>query len=168
MDTDPPAPENSFYTDDVKVTVDMLKSEWSLGPESAVPAIEYEPEKYMTDARTGMIYVYQISRNSSISTTDYRTLRRTSDIGIRVATRFRDVHFAWCDEVYRILMANRRRGQHFNRGYTYLEVTGDRMSTDPSGWYTTTIDVRYVTYNAPIRTPGFGDKINKKYESDKP
>ena len=158
---DDPVPETNLYSDDVRLIADMIREEWSLGPGNEVN-IEYMPESTMGTARVGQVYTYLISRNNRISTTDYRTLERHTRIGIRVSNRFRENHYLWCDEIYRILMANRRCGQKRLNRYTFLEVTGDRMFNDLQGWYTTTIDIELTSYNVPIRSAGFGDEINRR------
>lgn len=154
-----PVPETNLYSDDVRLICDIIREGWSIELEDPLN-IEFEPEQFMVNARTGNIFVYHISRTNSINTVDYRTLMRTSKVGIRVATRFRDAHFRWCDEVYRILMANRRIGKPGFGNYTYLEIMGDRSFTDASGWYVTTLDVALRSYNTPLRSAGFGDELN--------
>jgi hypothetical protein len=155
-----PVPETNLYSDDVRLVCSIIKDEWSIGLEDPLN-IEFEPEQFMVNARIGNVFVYHISRTNSINTTDYRTLRRTSKVGVRVATRFRDAHFRWCDEVYRILIANRRIGKPGFRNYTYLEVLGDKSFTDASGWYVTTYDVSLTSFNTPLRSAGFGDEQNR-------
>lgn len=160
--TDEPMRETWLYSDDVRLITNLIKDQWSIGYDNPLN-IDYEPEQFWVQGRIGNVFVYHISRDNRISTVDYRTLQRTSRIGIRVANRFRKNHFQWCDEVYRILMANRRLGK--GRGnlctYTYLEVTGDRSFNDLSGWYVTTFDVNLISYNTPLMTAGMGDEINK-------
>lgn len=46
--------EESFFTDDVKLIADMLKTDWSLGPENS-PNVNYEPSAFLTNARVGTI-----------------------------------------------------------------------------------------------------------------
>ena len=154
-------PEFDLYSDDVRMIYNLLKEGWSIGLENPLNA-EFEPEQELVNARIGNIYVYHVSRENSISTVDYRTLRRQSKVAVRVATRFRKNHFEWCNEVYRILMANRRLGLgHCGlHNYTYLEVTGDRQFTDLSGWYVTTFDVKLTGYMTPLCSSGFGDERN--------
>ena len=59
-------------------------------------------------------------------------------------------------------MANRRAGKKRLGGYSYLEINNERFSNDLVGWFTTTIDIKMVSYNTPLRSAGFGDDINKK------
>ena len=150
-----------MYEDDAKLIADMLKDQWSLdiGQELVVA---YEPSGYMIDSRVGSIYVYLLNRSNRIASADYRTLERHTRVSIRVSNQFRNNHFLWCDEVYRILMANRRAGKGPLGGNTYLEVLSDRTQNDLSGWHTTTIDIDLVSFNTPLRTAGFGDRINRK------
>lgn len=159
-------PETNLYSDDVRMLTEIIQDNWSIGLDNPLN-IEFEPEQFMVNARVGNIFVYHVSRDNRISTVDYRTLHRTSKAGIRVANRFRENHFTWCDEVYRILMANRRlgKGEYGLRTYTYLEVLGDRSFIDLSGWYVTTYDVQLTSYNTPLRSAGFGDEINMSIES---
>ena len=157
-----PLPELRFYTDDPKLITEMLKREWSLDTMNMPLSIAYEPEQFMTNSRVGHIYVYEVSHSAQPSTTDYRTLERESHLNIRVANRFRDVHYVWVNEVYRILMANRRAGARMLNGYTRIEVLNDRPYNDASGWYVTVIDVKLITPHMPIMSPGFGDIINRE------
>ncbi len=152
-----------MYSDDAKMIAEMLRDQWSLGPQQEAN-ITYIPEQIMVSARVGNIFVYRVSRNNRISTTDYQTLQRQSNLSIKVSTRFRENHFAWCEEVYRILLANRRKGHAEMGGWLFLEITNDRSMVDLSGWYTTTIDIRLTTYAKPIHSAGFGDRINKIVE----
>ena len=158
---DDPVPETPLYTDDVRMINDMFEEQWSLGPGHELNTT-FEPSSYMVNARLGQIYVYQTSRNNRISSTDYRTLERRSHISIRVSNPNRDEHYLWCDEVYRILVANRRRGQNRFGGYTYLELHDDHTSNNQIGWYTTTIEIELISFNTPLRSAGFGDRINRQ------
>lgn len=154
-------PEPEMYCDDAKLIADMLKDQWALGTQDQAN-ITYIPEQIMVNARVGSIFVYPVSRTNRISSVDYQTLQRVSNLSIKVSTRFREDHFDWCNEVYRILLANRRRGQKCMNGWLFLEITGDHQLRDLSGWYSTTIDVRLTTYNKSIQSAGFGDTINTK------
>lgn len=155
--------ESELYPDNAKMIADMIKKQWSLGAQNECN-VGYIVEQLMASARVGYIFVYPISTANQIASTDYHTLQRTARLGIKVSTRMRENHYAWCEEVMRILMANRRRGHKCMRGWLYLEVTGDRQTPDLSGWYTTTFEVKLTTYAKPIRSAGFGDKINKMIE----
>lgn len=163
MDTDPPE-ENILFNDDPMMICNMLKNEWSLGEED-FPTITCIPEEYMSSARVATIYVYQISRYNSVSTVDYATLQRTSFIAIRLNTRFRHKFYQYMQEVYRILAANRRLGAKNLNGYHYFEIINDRIQNDLSGWYTCTLDVKLTAYVYPLRTAGFGDRINRLIEN---
>ena len=156
-------PENKFYTDDAGLIANMLKEQWSLGPDY-MPNVTYIPEEMAVNSRLGMIFVYRLTRQNRITTVDYRTYGRDSYVSIKISTRLRKDMFAFADEVYRILLANRRLGQDRMEGYTYLEIQNDRELRDLSGYYTTTIDVRLVTYNKAIRSAGFGDTINRQID----
>lgn len=164
MDFHPPEPETPMYTDDVSLVAQMLKDQWSLGPDQE-PNIQFEPEAFMANSmtetgRNGLIYVYQLSRTNRVASTDYRTLERTSHISIRVSNRFRNIHYLWCDEVYRILLANRRLGNADLNGYTFLEINNDQQSNDLSGYYTTTFDIKLTCYASPIRSHGFSRPVH--------
>lgn len=161
MNTTTPEQETLLYADEPKMIAELLRDNWSLGPDD-IPTIAYNPEEYMTSARVAFIYVYRISRYNSISSTDYRTLQRTSFIAIRLNTRFRHKLIEYMNEVYRILMAHRRMGQKGLGGFTFFEVINDREQNDMSGWYSVTMDLKLTTYNCPILTDGFG----QKYRSD--
>ena len=163
-DTDP-VEENVLFNDDPMLLVKMLKEGWTkdLGNPPTFTCI---PEEWQTPARVALIYVYHISRYNSISTIDYSTLQRTSFLAIRINVRNRAKLYEYMQEVYRILMANRRRGADDLNGYTYFEVINDRIANDLSGWYSCTLDVKMTAYVYPIRSAGFGNKINKIIEDN--
>jgi hypothetical protein len=163
-DTDP-VEENILFNDDPRLIVDMLKRDWSLGVEDT-PTITCVPAEFMSSARVAMIYVYQISRYNSVSTVDYAALQRTSFLAIRLNTGFRPQFYKYMQEIYRILMSNRRVGADDLNGYTYFEVINDRIANDQSGWYTCTLDIKMTSYAYPIRSAGFGDRINRMIENN--
>jgi hypothetical protein len=70
-------------------------------------------------------------------------------------------------EIYRIAMANRRLGQKRLGGFTYFEVINDRVQNDLSGWYTATMDIKLTSYNYPIKSAGFGERVNKALDEYK-
>ena len=156
-------PENRFFTDDAKLIADMIKREWSLGPDY-MPNVTYIPEEMAVNARLGYVYVYRITRPNRITTVDYRTLGRDSYVSVKLSTRLRKDMFAFAEELFRIFLANRRLGQDRMEGYTYLEIQSDKELRDLSGWYTVNIDLKLVTYNKAIRSAGFGDTINRQID----
>lgn len=149
--------ETPFFTDDVALIYHLLQDNWSLDKDT-MPTMAYKPEAYMMGSRVGSVYVYPISRQNTVSSTDYRTIQRTAVIGVKLANRNRERHFEWGQEIYRIVMANRRAAFDNLNGYYYIELTGDRQSTDLSGWYTTTFDLKLTTYVLPIKSAGFGKR----------
>ena len=150
--------EYEYFNDDVKMICDMLDENWDTFTEHGVekPVFAYTPEAYATDARRAFVYVYQISRYNSVSTTDYETLQRTSYISIRTTARNRRYFYVIVDNIYKILLAHRRIGQRDLHGYTWLEIINDRSLNDLTGWYTNTLDVKLVSYNYPMKSDGFG------------
>ena len=152
--------EYEYFNDDVLMIHDMLADNWDTFSEEGVekPQFEYMPEKWAGDGRHAMVYIYQISRYNSVSSTDYETLQRTSYISIRTTARHRRQFHVIVNNIYRILLAHRRIGQRNLGGYTWLEIINDRSLNDLTGWYTNTLDVKLVTYNYPIKSDGFGMK----------
>ena len=155
--------ENRFFTDDAALIANMIKDEWSLGPEY-MPNVTFVPEEMAVSARLGYIYVYRITRPNRITTVDYRTLGRESYVSVKLSTRLRKDMFAFGEELFRIFLANRRLGQDRMQGYIYMEIQSDKETRDLSGWYTVTIDLKLVTYNKAIRSAGFGDTINRQID----
>lgn len=153
--------ETPLFLDDSRIIGEMLKDDWSLGP-GKEPTIAYKPESYMMNARYGAIYIYMISRSTQPTSADYRTVQLTSHVGIKISSNFRENHFEICEEIKRILMANRRAGKKRLGGYTYLKLENERFSNDLVGWFTTTMDISMISYNTPLRSAGFGDDINRK------
>jgi hypothetical protein len=160
-----PVREYPFFTDDAAVISNMLRDQWSLGPEQT-PNIMYVPETYVVNARVGAIYVYVTSVSNNISSMDYRTIDREARVNIKVSTRFRDTHFLWNDEVYRILLSNRRIGRRHQVGASFLKVNNYHTLQNESGWYTTIFEVVLTYHNMAIRSAGFGDKINRQIEDN--
>ena len=157
-----PKKESVLASDDVGCIAKILKDDWSLPPYDT-PVIDYVPEAVMAYAMPAYIYVYQVSRYNSISSTDYRTLQRNSFIGIRISTRSRDKLYLYLDEVYRILMANRRAGPQYLNHYTYMEAINDHIDNSANGWYSATVDVKMISYCFRIKSPGFGKEINESF-----
>ena len=157
-----PPPENMFFTDDAVMITDMLKKSWSLGPEDT-PVISFSMEGMMVDARKAYIYVYLVSRYNSISATDYGTLQRTSFVDLRISTRSRNKLYQYAQEVYRIVYANRRLGWDKLNGYTWWEITNDRVDNSAQGWYSVLFSTKLVSYCYPVISPGFGDQINSMF-----
>mgnify|MGYP006873194407 CR=1 FL=1 len=58
-------------------------------------------------------------------------------------------------------MAYRRAGPAMLNGMQYLEIVNDKTQNDLSGWYTTTFDVRLVSYSRPVQSAGFGTDLNR-------
>ena len=144
-----------FYEDLPRAIGEILLRQWSL-PIGEEPTISFDRSAYFQESRVGAIFVYQTNRTNSISTTDYRTLERNAYVSIRLTNPDRTRHFRWAEEIYRIIMANRRAGPDVLAGYLFMEVVDDTTLNDPSGWFQTTIDLRFTTYSHPIKSPGFG------------
>lgn len=144
-----------LFEDNARCIADMLKEQWALGI-AEVPVIGYERSSYFMNSRVGAIFVYQTNRTNQISTVDYRTLQRQAYVSVRVTNPDRNRHYAWCEEVYRILMANRRAGPWKLMGYEFMEVLDETSLNDAMGWYQTTFDIRLTTCSHPIRSSGFG------------
>lgn len=144
-----------FEPDLPKLISEMLKEQWELdiGDE---PVIAYRRDAYMMNSRVGGIYVYGLSIVPEISTIDYRTTQRVAQLSIRITNPDRDRHIRWVNEVYRIIMANRRAGVCRLAGYEFMEITSATPSNDLSGFYTDTIDIRMTGYAFGIRSDGFG------------
>lgn len=159
MDDGSPFPETSFFTDDATMIAEMLKESWSLPP-NYTPVINQKRDGMMTDAREGYVDVYKVSNYTSTSSTDYRTLQRTSFLDITVTISSRHVLFLYMEEIYRILYGNRRVGPRKLNGYTWLEITNDRVDNESNGWYSGMISLKLMSYCYPIRSPGFGDRVN--------
>lgn len=147
--------ETTLFKDDVGFIAKLLKDNWSLGPGHEAP-IEYVPESFIMNARQGAIYVYQVSRTNRKSTSDYRTYERRSDMTIRISNRFREEHFLWAQEVYRILMEWRRAGIWKLNGYSAIDVTSDHTDRDLSGFYTSNISIAMINFAVPIESIGMG------------
>lgn len=160
---DEPVQETEFYPDDERMLAELLKDQWSL-PIGYEPVIQYEPESYMVNAGVGSIYIYTTSTSPQINTTDYNAVGLTTYASFRVSARVREFHRMWCNEILRIIIANRRIGKCVLGPYTYMEPLAIRKTNDLSGWYTTTIEARLVSHNTPIRSAGMGDEINKIVE----
>lgn len=160
-DYDDAPPEVMFFTDDVAMVTDMLKREWTQGMK--MPVISYDEQALYADARSAYIFVYHVSGYNSISSTDYNTVQTTTFIGIKVSCPFRPQLYKVMNEVYRILLANRRAGPDKLNGYTWFEITSHHLDEGELGWYSSTIDLKFMTYCRPVLSPGFGAEINSKY-----
>lgn len=155
-------PEEDFFPDDVAMVTKMLQDEWSLGLKQT-PIISYDQQSLYADAREAYIFVYHVSGYNSISSTDYNTMQATTFLGIKVSCPFRDQLYTTMREVYRILLNNRRAGPKNLNGYTYFEIISHHLDEGELGWYSSTIDLKIISYCRPVYSPGFGKKINSKY-----
>lgn len=144
-----------FFTDDAELISGLIGREWSLGP-GENPVIVYKPESYFVQSRIGSIYVYPVSYPNSIASTDYRSVQRIGYVGIKMSVRDRDRMYAWGEELYRILLENRRSPILRRNGYTFLEITSDKPTPDLSGWYSWTFDIKLTGYHRPVVSDGFG------------
>lgn len=161
MFEDDPVKEENLFADEPKFIADMLREDWSLGDKKR-PNITFKPESTWVDSRLGAIYVYMLDRYNSISSMDYRTLERRTALAIKLSARDRGVFYEFAEEIYRILMANRRLGKRALHGNTFLEVESERFLNDLSGFYTVTFNIRLTTFNKPIKSAGFGATIDKE------
>lgn len=159
QDDGSPLPETTFFTDDAAMIMHILKRDWSLPPDQT-PVMTFMRESMMADARMGYVDVYKVSNYTSTSSTDYRTLQRTAYLDITVTVRSRPLLFTYMEEIYRILYANRRVGPKQLNGYTWLEITNDRVDNESNGWYSGMISLKLMSYCYPICSPGFGDRVN--------
>ena len=152
--------ENPMFVDDVKLITDMLNENWSFGVEDH-PIISYDQDTVMANGRDAYIFVYQVSRYNSVSSTDYATLQRNSFVGIRISTMGRDQMYKYMNEVYRIIMDFRRAGpKHLNQ-YTFMEAVNDHIDNGSLGWYSATIDVKLMNYCFHLKSPGLGHHHHK-------
>lgn len=149
--------ETRFFRDDVQTITDILRDEWSL---DIMPVISYDQEGLIRDARLGYIFVYNTSNYGSISSTDYRTIQKTTYLGIRISCRARAQIYNYVNEVYRILMKYRRAGFRQLNDTTFFEVTGYRLDQGELGWYSASMDIKMVGYTVPIKSDGFGNPLN--------
>jgi hypothetical protein len=143
--------------DDAELVYNLIKDQWSLDAWD-MPEIRFEPEAMMVNARNGFIYISSMSQSTQIASIDYESISQTGYVSVRLSSRFREDHFRWRNEIWRILMANRRLGRPDGRlgNYTFLEVTRSHRLTDLSGWYVTVFDVRLTGYCIPIDSTGLG------------
>lgn len=161
-----PVEETDFYVNLPEVIGEMLRRDWSL---PHMPSIAYEPEAYKQGSNgiervSAFIYVYLISEVYHTSTCDYSTLESTARIGIKVSSRFQGETYKVCREVERIILANRRLGMDRLAGYTYIELDARRPTNELTGWQSTIITILMHGYCRPIKSAGFGDRINKLIE----
>lgn len=155
-------PEEDFFPDDVAMITNLLKEGWSLGL-SQRPIISYDLQTLYADARSSYIYVYHVSGYNSISSTDYRSTQVTTFLGIKISCPFRKQLYRTMREVYRILLSNRRAGPSQLNGYTYFEIISHHLDDGELGWYSSTIDLKLMSYCRPIFSPGFGPEVNSRY-----
>lgn len=147
-----------YFRDVPQMVAGWIKRDWSLGPQQT-PNVEYIPEKFIMNARVGTIFVYPTYMSEDIASTNYDYVTRTARVSIKVSTRMRETHYSWVDEVYRILYVNRRRGVKCMDGWEFLEILSNRPMQDLSGWYTTTIDVKFTANADFIDYLGIGDNL---------
>ena len=150
-----------MFTDESRLIGKMIIDNWSLGPQNT-PNVCYMNDQLYIDGRVGVIQVYVVSHSTrGIGSVDYADVHRSATVSIKVENKFREIHYDWVEEVYRILYTNRRLDPDYLDGYLFIEVTGDHVAPNLLGWYSTTIDVRLTGYHRPVPGSGFGDRLNK-------
>lgn len=149
--------ETPFFTDDVGLIGELIRSEWSLEEE---PVVAYDAESYMMNSRVGSIYVYQMSTSNGIVSTDYNTMKHQAFLGIKLSVRSRERFYEWGNEIYRIIWRHRRSPVLHRNGYTLMDLTAHRMHQNLSGWYACTFDIRLIRMHMPIVQNGFGGAVS--------
>lgn len=145
---------SQFDLDEAQTLARIIDSAWGLDKDK--PPIEYLPERFLVNARNGLIFVSTISNTTKIDAVDYQSLTQDARVAVRISARYREDLYRWREEVRRILYEFRRPGRMKGiiGSNTYLEVTATRNDTDLSGWYATIFDVRLIGYCIPIESSG--------------
>lgn len=148
---------SQFDLDEAQTLARIIDSAWGLDKDK--PPIEYLPERFLVNARNGLIFVSTISNTTKIDAVDYQSLTQDARVAVRISARYREDLYRWREEVRRILYEFRRPGRMKGiiGSNTYLEVTATRNDTDLSGWYATIFDVRLIGYCIPIESSGTVD-----------
>lgn len=155
---------DQLYTDDEGFLADLIKREW--GIDFDCPNIYYIPNALARNNIPGSIYIYDLGRSVPKLSINYEFVRRVRRIAIDISNpENRDRHFAYVNEVIRILMKHRRAGPSRLNGYDYLEISNISDKPGYTQWYQTIIEVVMTKEFAPIPYAGFDVPCPKRLHS---
>ncbi len=151
----------SWFSDDKQLILDILKEEWSLGAEE-VPTWYCKPELMMRNSKIGSVYVYDSAghNNERILGINYEGYRRTHRLTIDVMNPLEERNIRWLDEIYRILLNNRRsyKLRRDKYDWDYIQIGTDTYRTGYVGFYHTTLEITLVKEFFGIKSDGFGEE----------
>lgn len=158
---------HELYTDDEGFLAELIKREWSI--DFDIPKIYHIPNALARNNIPGSIYIYDMGRNIPKFGINYENVRRVRRLGISIQNpENRDRHFAYVNEVIRILMTYRRAGPDRLNGYDYLEISAISDKQGYTNYYDTTLDISLIKEVARIPYAGFGTPCPREPPCDTP
>ena len=149
------------YTDDERMVAEMIKREWDIPFD--IPRIYFIPNAIARVNIPGSIYIYDMGRNIPKYGINYEYTKRVRRLGIDIQNpENRDRHFAYVNEVIRILMKYRRAGRSQLGGYDYLEINNITDRQGYTNYYHTVMDISLTAEVSPIPYSGFNTPCEKK------
>lgn len=146
-----------FYSDDVFMVRELLEDNWSLGV-GEIPKFYHDQNQLARDNNPGSIYVYSLGKNIAKVGINYDGMRTTHRICIDVQNPVnRERHYAWMNEIYRILMKYRRAGKRQLKGWDYYDVSNESFKHNYTSYYHDTLEISLVREVKPLIQSGFGD-----------
>lgn len=144
-----------LYTDDTKLVSDMLGREWSLDFDR--PHFYYDQDALARNNHPGSIYVYSMGVSYNRIGIDYGNVRKVHRMAIDVQNPVnRERHFAYCNEVLRILNLYRRAGPCKLPGWEYVDFSNFSYKQGYTKFYQSVLDMALVRELQPLAPSGFG------------
>lgn len=158
---------HELYTDDEGFIAELIKREWSI--DFDIPKIYYIPNALARTNIPGSIYIYDMGRNIPKFGINYENVRRVRRLGISIQNpENRERHFAYVNEVIRILMTYRRAGPDKLNGYDYLEISAISDKQGYTNYYDTSLDISLIKEVARIPYSGFGTPCPRRPRCEPP
>lgn len=145
-----------LYTDDERMICEMIDREWSIPFDK--PNLYYRPIALARNNLPGSIFVYDMGRSFPTPRgINYEQTKRNRRLSIDIQTpENRERHFAYVNEVIRILMKYRRAGPDRLGGWEYLELGNISDRQGYVNFYHTVAELNLVVECSPLSRSGFG------------
>lgn len=156
-------PRLEWYQDDRQNLADLIKAQWSLGPQET-PLIYCNEQGTARRNQPGSIYIYySTDRTYERISVNYDAVRSTVQMTLNVqnpgssngtgdAARR---HERWMRELIRILNENRRYNAGI-KGWDYLDIRSVRDQNVYINYFVTNVEVKLTIECKPIVSTGFG------------
>lgn len=155
--------EEVYYSDDTRMVCELISSHWEYDPANK-PLFYFdksdEQGRNVTarQSQRGSIYIYSLGKNITRQSINYDSMRWTHRICIDIQNPVnRERHYAWMNEVYRILWKYRRAGRYQLGGWDYFDISNESYKPGYVAYYHATIEINLVREVKRLPGGGFGE-----------